>query len=169
MKTSLVSCENQSFFLLYQNMVTFIESHCIFHCFFFFSIFQYLVYMDPVSGYSKSRLLVKKHVSLKVKSDWAMYVSCNFCYPGFLLWSIFSPSVDVQLKWPNPLCWAYPRLIFFRVKWWQNIGKTMSVSISQIKWCKLASAVSFLHERGRKTILRAWKSVHTNTKFVEPC
>ena len=32
MKTSLVSCENQSFFLLFRNVATFIESHCVFLC-----------------------------------------------------------------------------------------------------------------------------------------
>ena len=39
--------------------------------------------MDPVSGYSKSRLLVKEHVSLKSKSDWAMHVSGIFAIPVF--------------------------------------------------------------------------------------
>ena len=37
----------------------------------------------------------------------AMNVSCNFCYPSFLLWSIFNRPADVQLKRINPLCWAY--------------------------------------------------------------
>ena len=34
MKTSPASCENQSFFLLFQNVATFIESHCVFLCYF---------------------------------------------------------------------------------------------------------------------------------------
>ena len=38
-------------------------------------------------------------------------------YYSFLLWSIFSPLVDIQLKWLNPLCWAYLWLIFFRINW----------------------------------------------------
>ena len=45
-----------------------------------------------------------------------MYISDNFCYCSFLLWLIFSLPVNVQLKWLNPLHWAYLRLIFFRVK-----------------------------------------------------
>ena len=34
MKTSLILCENQSFFLLFRNVATFIESHCVFLCYF---------------------------------------------------------------------------------------------------------------------------------------
>ena len=34
--------------------------------------YHYLVFMDPVNGYSKSKLLVKEQVSLKSKSDSAM-------------------------------------------------------------------------------------------------
>ena len=78
LKTSPVSCENQSFFLFFQNVATFIKSHCIFLYFFFqygkvFPIslldgcYHYLVFMDPVNGYSKSKLLVKEQVSLKSK------------------------------------------------------------------------------------------------------
>ena len=33
-KTSHVSCENQSFFLLFRNVATFIESHSVFLCYF---------------------------------------------------------------------------------------------------------------------------------------
>ena len=33
-KTCPVSCENQSFFLLFQNVATFIESHYVFLCYF---------------------------------------------------------------------------------------------------------------------------------------
>ena len=42
-------------------------------------------------------------------------------YHNFLLWSVFSPFGDNQLKWLNPLCWPYLRLIFFRVNWYQNM------------------------------------------------
>ena len=51
----------------------------------------------------------------KVKSDSTMHVSGNFCYCSFLLSSIFTPFIDIQLKQLNPFCWAYPQLIFFRV------------------------------------------------------
>ena len=52
------------------------------------SCYHWLVFVDPVSGYSKSKLLLKEHVS------------CDFCYPSFLLWSIFSPFVNVQFTLP---------------------------------------------------------------------
>ena len=42
----------------------------------------------------------------------AMNVSCNFCYPSFLLWLIFNRPADVQLKRINPLCWAYHTIWF---------------------------------------------------------
>ena len=69
-KTRLVLCESQSCFLLFWNVATFIESHCIFLCYFFqydevFLIsvldgyYHYLFFMDPVNGCSKSKLLVK--------------------------------------------------------------------------------------------------------------
>ena len=69
-KTSPVSCENKSFFL-FQNVANFIESHCVFLCYFlqydevFFISFldgyyHYLVFMDPFNGCSKSKLLVKE-------------------------------------------------------------------------------------------------------------
>ena len=69
-KTSPVSCENQSFFLLFLNFATFIRSHCVFLCYFlhynevfliifFVSCYHFLVFMGPVSGCSKSKLLVK--------------------------------------------------------------------------------------------------------------
>ena len=64
--------------------------------------YHYLVFMNPVNG-SKSKLLVKEQVSLKSKSDSAMYVSDNFCYRSFLFLSIFSPPVNVQLKRLKPL------------------------------------------------------------------
>ena len=66
-KTCPVSCENQSFFLLFQNVATFIVSHCVFPLPFtvWWSIFislldgcyHYLVFMDPLNGCSKSKLL----------------------------------------------------------------------------------------------------------------
>ena len=57
-----------------------------------------LVFMDQVNGCSKPKLFVKEQVSFKIKSDLAMYVPYKFCYPSFLLWSIFSSPVDVELK-----------------------------------------------------------------------
>ena len=33
-KTSPMSCENQHFFLLFRNLAAFIESHCVFLCYF---------------------------------------------------------------------------------------------------------------------------------------
>ena len=54
------------------------------------------------------------------------------------------------------------------------IWKTMSSSTLQIKRCKLASTVTIyahvicMQERAHETILRAWKSLHANIKFVEP-
>ena len=76
--TKTTPSENQGFFLLFQNVATFIEIHCIFLYFFlqydevFLSSFldscyHYLVFMGPVNGYSKSKLLVKEQVSLKSK------------------------------------------------------------------------------------------------------
>ena len=70
-KTSHVSCENQSFFLLFRNVATFIESRCVFLCYFLQynevylispleGCYHYLVFMHPVNGYSKSKLLVKE-------------------------------------------------------------------------------------------------------------
>ena len=71
MKSSPVSCETQSFFLLFRNIATFIESHCLLSCYFLqydevFLIsllagcYHYLVFMDQVSDCSKSKLLVKE-------------------------------------------------------------------------------------------------------------
>ena len=67
LKTSLcteissVSCENQSFFLLFRNVVAFIKSLYYFLpydevlvCSLLDVCFHYLVFMDPVNGYSKS-------------------------------------------------------------------------------------------------------------------
>ena len=40
-KTSQVSCENQSFFLLFRNVAIFIENHCVFLCYFLeYDVFQ---------------------------------------------------------------------------------------------------------------------------------
>ena len=61
--------------------------------------------MDPVNNYSELKLLVKEQVSVKKYNQIsAMYVSCNLCYPGFPLCSIFRTPVDVQLKRLNLLC-----------------------------------------------------------------
>ena len=69
-KTSLVLCENQVFFWLFWNDA-FIESHCVFLCYFLQcdevflislldSCYHYLVYMDPVNVCSKSNILVEE-------------------------------------------------------------------------------------------------------------
>ena len=63
-KTSQVSCENQLFFLLFRNVAIFIESHCVFLLLFTVwcildGCYYYLLFMDPVNGFSKSKLLVK--------------------------------------------------------------------------------------------------------------
>ena len=47
--------------------------------------YHYPVFTDPVNGYSKPKLFLKEQVSLKNKSDSAMYVPCNFCFRSFLL------------------------------------------------------------------------------------
>ena len=99
--------------VLFRNVATFIESHCVFLCYFLLSsllegCYHYLVFMDPVNGYSKSKLLLKEQVSLKSKITFGYVCLFWFLYPSFLLLSIFSPPV--QLKRLNPLHWAYPRL-----------------------------------------------------------
>ena len=76
-KTNPVSCD-PVFFLLFRNVATFIESHCVFLCCFLqydevFSsnllggCYHYLVFMDPVNCYSNSKLFVKEQASLKSK------------------------------------------------------------------------------------------------------
>ena len=86
-ENSPVLCENQSFFLLFRNVVAFIKS------------LYYLLPYDKVrlcslllplscfygSSYSKSKLLVKEQVFLKSNKVLDVYVFCNFCYPSFLL------------------------------------------------------------------------------------
>ena len=61
-KTSPVFCKNQSFFLLFRNVTTFIKS--LYYFLLYGEVllrslsdicYHYLVFMDPVSGYSKSK------------------------------------------------------------------------------------------------------------------
>ena len=63
-KTSPVLCENQSFFLLFRNLVTFIKIHFVILYYFLLYLevllsnlfdvcYHYLVFMDPVNGCSK--------------------------------------------------------------------------------------------------------------------
>ena len=65
--TGLVLCKNQYFFLLFRIVATFIEIDCLFLCYFLQyyevllsslldSCYHYLVFMDPVNGYSKVKL-----------------------------------------------------------------------------------------------------------------
>ena len=85
-------CFSLLLFIVWQITLSSLLNGC-YHCF---------VFTDPLNGYSKSKLLVKKQVALKSKIRFR-YVFCNFCYHNFLLWSIFSPLVDVQLKQLSPL------------------------------------------------------------------
>ena len=74
METSLVLCENQPFFLLYQNMVTlhyFLPYDEVLLCSLLDVCYHCLVFMDPVNGYSKSKLLVKEQVLLKSKISFS--------------------------------------------------------------------------------------------------
>ena len=61
-------CENQYFFLYFENVATFIKSYCVFLCYFLqydevFLVsllngcYHYLVFMIPVNGCSESKLL----------------------------------------------------------------------------------------------------------------
>ena len=156
-KTSPVSCENQSFFRIISKYGHLYRKS--FH--FFVSFFQYdeellsslldgchqdLVFLDPVIAYSESKLqIVNEKVSLKSKISFGYVCLLWFLLSQFstFYFSIFRPPVDVQLKQRNPLCWAYPRLIFFKVKWWQNIGKTISISKLLIKRCKPTVTISY--------------------------
>ena len=100
-KTSSVSCF-MSFFLLFWNMATFMQSYCIFLSSFlqydevFLSslldgCYHYLVFMDPVSGYSNSKLTAKQQVLLKSKITFGCV-----CLLKFLL-SQFSTLINLQL------------------------------------------------------------------------
>ena len=73
-KTSQVSCENQSFFL-FSKCGHLYWSHCVFLCYFLQydevslinlldGCYHYLVFIIPVNGYSKSKVLVKEQISL---------------------------------------------------------------------------------------------------------
>ena len=76
-ETSPILCENQSFFLLFWNVVAFIKSLLLFTiwwsalCSLLDIYYHYLVFMDSVSGYSKSELLVKEQVLLKHKISFS--------------------------------------------------------------------------------------------------
>ena len=69
----------------------------------------------------KVRITCKRASFFKNQNQIWLSVSYHFCYPSFLLWSIFRAPFDVQLKLPKSLCLAYPHLIFLRVNWCQNI------------------------------------------------
>ena len=78
-----------------------------------------------------------------------MYVSDNFCYRSFLLQSIFNSLVDIQLKWLNLLCWAYPQLIFLKLTeskicGWQTMTNIKRWQLANCKWCKLAPTITVL-------------------------
>ena len=97
METSTVLCENLSFFLLFQNVVTFIKSLYYFLpydevllCSLIDICYHYLVFMDPVNGYSKSQFFVKEQILLKSKISFGCV-----CLLKFLL-SQFSTTIDLQ-------------------------------------------------------------------------
>ena len=69
----------------------------------------FVFFLDLVHGYSKSKLLVKKQVPWNSKIRFG-YVFCNFCYCNFLLWSIFSPLVDWDLRVEHILVWYFLEL-----------------------------------------------------------
>ena len=124
-ETSPVLCENQSFFSLFEMWSSLLIVILFFSYFLPYDevlsdiCYHYLVFMDLVSGYSKS--------------DLAVFVSCNFCYPSFLFCSIFSSPVDVQLKQLNPFCWAWPCLIFFR--WGTHLYVSLFPSVRPYVCC----------------------------------
>ena len=77
-----------------------------------------------------------------------MYVSDNFCYHSFLLWSIFSLLGYIQLKRLNPLRWAYLWLIYFELTDSKICGgKTMAICKLWIKRCKLGPTITVLSTR----------------------
>ena len=101
------------FYLLFQNVVAFIK-RCI--TFYHDEVLLFIRRLLPLSCFHvSSQWLFKVKITCKSLSVLGVYASCNFYYPSFLLWSIFSSPVDVQWKWLNPFCWAYPCLIFLRV------------------------------------------------------
>ena len=94
-KTSPVSCET-SLFSYYFEMWPTLSKVIVFLCYFLQydevfltslldGCYHYLVFINPVNGYSKLQLPVKKQVSLKSKIRLTIYVSCNFFYPSFVL------------------------------------------------------------------------------------
>ena len=125
LKTSPVFCKTSLFFYYFELWPPLPKAIVFFSYFLLSSLldgcYHYLVFVDLVNGSLKSKSLAKEQVSIQNKNNSTMYISFNFWHLSFLLWSIFSPLVNGQLKWLNPLCSAYPRLIFFRVNWWQNI------------------------------------------------
>ena len=82
--------------------------------------FRRLLLLSCFYGSSQCFFKVKitfKRVNFIKKENPIQLCMSLISYRSFLLWSIFSPFVDIQLKWLNRLCWAYLRLIFFRVNW----------------------------------------------------
>ena len=97
-ETSPVSCENQSFFLLFRNVVAVVKSLHYFLpydeelvCSLSDVCFHYFVFIDPVNGYSRSKLLVKQQVLRKSKIGFGCV-----CLLYFLL-SQFSALINLQL------------------------------------------------------------------------
>ena len=89
-ETCPVSCESHSFFLLFRNVVAFIKSLYYFLpydevlvCSLLDVCFHHFVFMDPVNGYSKSKLLVKEQVLLKCKISFGCVSFVIFVIPVF--------------------------------------------------------------------------------------
>ena len=85
------SCGNQYFFLLFRNAVTFIKYHFDFPLLFSLLLLISLldgwyhsrVFMDPVNGYLKSKLLVKVSLKSEIPFCWAYP---RLIYFGVNLW-----------------------------------------------------------------------------------
>ena len=109
--------------------------------------FRWLLWIQ--STIQSQNYLRKSKFLWKVKSDSAVHLSDNFCYRSFLLQSIFNSLVDIQLKWLNLLCWAYPQLIFLKLTeskicGWQTMTNIKRWQLANCKWCKLASTITVL-------------------------
>ena len=96
-KTSRVSCENQSRSLLFRNVATFIESHCVFLLLFtvwwsiFDQPFRRLLPLSCFYGSSQWLLKVKitcKRVNFIKKWNQIRQFMSLISYRSFLLWSI---------------------------------------------------------------------------------
>ena len=79
----------------------------------FCKVLQNLAFCGSSQWLFKVKITCKRLNFIGNENQIRLYISCNFCYTSFLLKSIFSLFVDIQLKLLNSLCWVYPRLMFF--------------------------------------------------------